>query len=215
MLAKKELKITTTLIILMIISDIIVTLLGRYIYINNSILLLENLLSRLLVFIVLFRIFKISPVKMIRKIKIKYIILCIVFSIFYSLFELLIMNSLFWWLPTKSIYDYFMKGPLLTTNNLRIYVFVYSIIMAPILEEIVFRGIILDKLLNKFQKPFFPVIISSLLFAVYHLSFTAGLNALFFGILSSVIYIKYKNIRYNIALHRTVNLITFLLLLLH
>lgn len=215
MLAKKELKITTTLIILMIISDIIVTLLGRYIYINNSILLLENLLSRLLVFIVLFRIFKISPVKMIRKIKIKYIILCIVFSIFYSLFELLIMNSLFWWLPTKSIYDYFMKGPLLTTNNLRIYVFVYSIIMAPILEEVVFRGIILDKLLNKFQKPFFPVIISSLLFAVYHLSFTAGLNALFFGILSSIIYIKYKNIRYNIALHRTVNLITFLLLLLH
>ncbi|MFR5263800.1 CPBP family intramembrane glutamic endopeptidase [Clostridium sp.] len=215
MLAKKELKITTTLIILMIISDIIVTLLGRYIYINNSILLLENLLSRLLVFIVLFRIFKISPVKMIRKIKIKYIILCIVFSIFYSLFELLIMNSLFWWLPTKSIYDCFMKGPLLTTNNLRIYVFVYSVIMAPILEEVVFRGIILDKLLNKFQKPFFPVIISSLLFAVYHLSFTAGLNALFFGILSSVIYIKYKNIRYNIALHRTVNLITFLLLLLH
>lgn len=215
MLAKKELKITTTLIILMIISDIIVTLLGRYIYINNSILLLENLLSRLLVFIVLFRIFKISPVKMIRKIKIKYIILCIVFSIFYSLFELLIMNSLFWWLPTKSIYDCFMKGPLLTTNNLRIYVFVYSVIMAPILEEVVFRSIILDKLLNKFQKPFFPVIISSLLFAVYHLSFTAGLNALFFGILSSVIYIKYKNIRYNIALHRTVNLITFLLLLLH
>ena len=199
----------------MIISDIIVTLLGRYIYINNSILLLENLLSRLLVFIVLFRIFKISPVKMIRKIKIKYIILCIVFSIFYSLFELLIMNSLFWWLPTKSIYDCFMKGPLLTTNNLRIYVFVYSVIMAPILEEVVFRGIILDKLLNKFQKPFFPVIISSLLFAVYHLSFTAGLNALFFGILSSVIYIKYKNIRYNIALHRTANLITFLLLLLH
>ena len=215
MLAKKELKITTTLIILMIISDIIVTLLGRYIYINNSILLLENLLSRLLVFIVLFRIFKISPVKMIRKIKIKYIILCIVFSIFYSLFELLIMNSLFWWLPTKSIYDCFMKGPLLTTNNLRIYVFVYSVIMDPILEEVVFRSIILDKLLNKFQKPFFPVIISSLLFAVYHLSFTAGLNALFFGILSSVIYIKYKNIRYNIALHRTVNLITFLLLLLH
>ena len=108
-----------------------------------------------------------------------------------------------------------MKGPLLTTNNLRIYVFVYSVIMAPILEEVVFRSIILDKLLNKFQKPFFPVIISSLLFAVYHLSFTAGLNALFFGILSSVIYIKYKNIRYNIALHRTVNLITFLLLLLH
>ena len=215
MLIKRELKITTALIVIMIISDIIVTLLGKYVYINNSILMLENLLSRLLVFIVLFGVFKINPVKMIRKIKIKYIILCIVLAILYSIFELLIMNSLFWWLPTKSIYDYFMKGPLLTTNNLRIYVFVYSVIMAPILEEIVFRRIILDNLLNKFKKPFLPVLISSSLFAVYHLSFTAGLNAWFFGILSSVIYIKYKNIRYNITLHRTINLITFLLLLFH
>ncbi|EJO5347877.1 CPBP family intramembrane metalloprotease [Clostridium botulinum] len=80
-----------------------------------------------------------------------------------------------------------------------------TVIMAPIFEEIVYRGIILDELLQKYNHKK-AIIISALIFSIIHLNFSQGINALLLGIILASIYYGTKSLIPVIIIHFLNNL---------
>lgn len=84
-------------------------------------------------------------------------------------------------------------------------------ILGPILEEILFRGIIYHKLKTSFstQKVIFLV---SFLFAIYHFSLLQGIYTFLFSLLLTKIYHKYQNLWIPIVIHCAGNLAGLIIL---
>jgi len=79
------------------------------------------------------------------------------------------------------------------------------VIIAPIFEEIVFRGIIL----NDFKKAVSvksAIIIQALLFGVFHMNLLQGVYTFILGIVLGLVYVKYRSIWVPIILHGAFNL---------
>lgn len=103
-----------------------------------------------------------------------------------------IKNSLFYDVMAKE-----MKNPIVG--------FIGTVVMAPIFEEIVYRGIILDELLLKYNWKK-AVIISALIFAVIHLNFVQLTDAFIAGIILGTVYCKTKSLMPCIMIHFLNNL---------
>ena len=83
-------------------------------------------------------------------------------------------------------------------------------IMAPIAEEVVYRGLILQYGEKKFG--FWPALmVSAILFAVAHVQPARMIAALIFGILLGLLQNRYRTIWAPIIVHVTVNLLSFVL----
>ena len=90
------------------------------------------------------------------------------------------------------------------------YIFVV-IILSPIVEEFLFRGIILRKLVTELHFDIkWAVLISSFLFGICH-NFGGIISAFLFGICMAFLYIKSKNIFIPILAHLVNNLLSFIL----
>lgn len=97
--------------------------------------------------------------------------------------------------------------PLTTKNYL---ISLISLVIAPaICEELLFRGIIF-KGLKKYGK-IFSIIISSVMFSIYHMAISQTLYPLLMGMLLSVIMYKENNIYYCIIVHITNNFLALTL----
>lgn len=96
---------------------------------------------------------------------------------------------------------------------------VLVVVAAPLLEEILFRRILLcyiydKKFLSHKYSLFIAVLISSFLFSISHsmdYSVINLLNRFMFGILSSGLYIKTGKLQYPVILHGATNLLAYLL----
>ncbi|OZM55805.1 CPBP family intramembrane metalloprotease [Lottiidibacillus patelloidae] len=84
-------------------------------------------------------------------------------------------------------------------------------LIAPILEEILFRKIIFGSLYKKFNNFFVAAIISSLLFAVIHVDFTHLLIYTAMGFTFAYLYVKTNRILVPIIAHAAMNSIVFLM----
>lgn len=85
-------------------------------------------------------------------------------------------------------------GPLILTG-----------VMAPIGEELIFRGLTLQFSMGKL--PFWCVnLIQALLFGVYHLNIVQGIYAFVIGLLLGLIMKKYQDIRACMILHAFINI---------
>lgn len=81
-------------------------------------------------------------------------------------------------------------------------ILIFSVsVVAPIFEEIIFRGIILNGMFRKLNSKVIAIIISSLLFALMHMNLVQGINAFLLGILLGYIYLKTKSIHLSIFAH--------------
>ena len=89
--------------------------------------------------------------------------------------------------------------------------FVSSVVVAPVIEEIVFRGIILIGLAKKFPL-WVAAIISALAFALLHGQINVGIYTFIFGIILSYTYIRSGSIYPGIMAHFINNLIAFWLI---
>lgn len=91
--------------------------------------------------------------------------------------------------------------------------FITVCILAPILEEIIFRGILLRGLLQNGTSPVFAIFLSSVLFGLAHLNpwqfFGAGMLGAVFGF----IYYRTKSLWICIFLHALNNMISFIFML--
>lgn len=118
----------------------------------------------------------------------------------------------------SSLVDRYLDSPNLT-SNLEIYedpvkiaiFFLVIVVMAPIVEELVFRGVLFN-LLNKSIKTLPAMILSSLFFGVLHSK--TFIPTAIIGFLICFIYQKTGNIKYSIMAHMFNNLIAFVMPLL-
>ena len=80
-------------------------------------------------------------------------------------------------------------------------------ILVPLLEELLFRGIIFS-LLEKIKKGWFAVIVSALLFALAHISPVQIVYTFIMGLISGLIYYKTKDLRWTILMHMVINILS-------
>ena len=86
-----------------------------------------------------------------------------------------------------------------------VFSFILMVITAPILEELIFRGIILDGLLKKYS-PEKSILLSSFLFGLGHLNPWQFVTGLIIGIFAGWVYYKTKSLSLTIIIHATANL---------
>lgn len=79
----------------------------------------------------------------------------------------------------------------------------YTVILAPVFEEIIFRKIICGKLVKYGQGV--AIVTSALIFGLFHGNLSQFFYAFFLGLFLAFIYVKTGNVKYNIVLHMMVN----------
>ena len=97
----------------------------------------------------------------------------------------------------------------ISKTNILSYVICTGII-GPILEELLFRGIVLNKLKENY-KTMTSILITSFLFAFFHQSFIQILYAFVLSFMLIYVYQKYKNILAPILLHITSNIFNLII----
>ncbi len=160
-------------------------------------------------FIIIYFIFKLKNnffeikkdiLSIFSKISFKYILLVVLLNIFFSYGMLYLAQSL-------NGYFGFLTDNLLVSNSIITLVgsFVSVIIISPIVEELIFRGIFLNKL--KLAVPVtFAILISSLLFGALH-SYGSIISAFTFAVCMAILYLKTDNIFVPVFAHFLNNLI--------
>lgn len=87
--------------------------------------------------------------------------------------------------------------------------FMIAVISAPIIEELLFRGIVF-KSLRKVAPAWIAILISSVLFGAYHLNIVQASYATLMGIVAGIVYEKKKNLLFPIFVHFANNLVAML-----
>lgn len=82
-------------------------------------------------------------------------------------------------------------------------ILVYMVILAPILEELFFRKILIDRMLPYGEK--ISIFVSALLFGLFHGNFNQFFYATILGLILGFIYCKTGDIKHTIYLHMTIN----------
>lgn len=82
---------------------------------------------------------------------------------------------------------------------------IYTVLLAPIFEEMLFRKVICDRVIKYGQRT--AILLSGLLFGLFHGNFNQFFYATFLGCFLAFIYVKTGNIKYTIGLHMMVNFI--------
>ncbi len=82
--------------------------------------------------------------------------------------------------------------------------------LVPILEELIFRGVIYQQL-KRFLNKRMAMLYSALLFGIYHGNLVQGIYAFILGLMMVYIYERYKNIAAPIVFHCSVNALSVIL----
>lgn len=82
---------------------------------------------------------------------------------------------------------------------------VYTVILAPVFEEIVFRKMLIDRTIKYGEG--IAVVFSGVTFALFHGNFNQFIYALPMGMFLAFIYVKTANVKYTIILHMAVNFV--------
>ncbi len=90
---------------------------------------------------------------------------------------------------------------------------VMTVILAPILEEVLFRGIILKGLINNGTQPITAIIISAVIFGVVHFNPWQFAGALLLGLVLGLVYYRTNSLLVPILLHAFNNLTSALMIL--
>jgi Predicted metal-dependent membrane protease len=111
----------------------------------------------------------------------------------------------------KLFEDYANQMDLLMDGN-TIVVLLLLTFVAPITEELIFRGMILHRT-NRYVPFVAANLIQATLFGIYHFNVVQGIYAALLGFLLGLVYRKFKTIIAPIVLHMTVNISSFLMYL--
>jgi len=90
-------------------------------------------------------------------------------------------------------------------------VILQTVILAPVSEELLFRGLLFNRLQSCIRGFWVPALISSAIFGIYHMNLAQGIFAFLFGLLICAVYDRVRNLWAAIALHAGGNLISVLL----
>lgn len=98
-------------------------------------------------------------------------------------------------------------------SSASLYTFIFVVIIAPIMEEFIFRKLIIDRTIDLGES--YAIIFSAVSFGLFHGNLNQSLYATMLGMGLAYIYVKSGNIKYTILFHMIVNFFgSFLLPLL-
>lgn len=80
---------------------------------------------------------------------------------------------------------------------------IFTVLCAPVFEEILFRKLICDKVIKYGEGC--AVVLSGLIFGLFHMNFNQFFYAFFLGCFFAFIYVKTGNLKYTILLHMLIN----------
>ena len=100
--------------------------------------------------------------------------------------------------------DFSLNGSVLFNT----FTFISVVILAPIFEELIFRGMILNTL-TKYNK-MFAIIVTSLLFGLLHLNITQAIPAFFMSLVLCYMYVQTDSILVTILAHAGNNLLVLM-----
>lgn len=95
-------------------------------------------------------------------------------------------------------------------NSNVLFVIIVVGIFAPIVEELVFRGLIYKRL-KEYKTPLFAMILSSFLFGLYHMNIVQGIYAFLLGLILSYLMEKYKSVKAPALAHIAANICSVVL----
>ena len=109
--------------------------------------------------------------------------------------------------PLNRLFNFYLSGQTFDGSNpLDSFVYVFAAcLMGPLLEEYLFRGIILKGLLIKYN-PKKAILISSIIFCFVHIHPSQLFSAFVLGLFFGIIYYKTNSLSYSIILHFFANL---------
>lgn len=84
--------------------------------------------------------------------------------------------------------------------------FVKGVILAPLFEEVIYRGIILNGMLKRYS-PEKAIVISALIFGFIHLNLPQGLNAFIIGLMIGTVYYYTRSLSICMLMHAANNFI--------
>lgn len=179
--------------------------LGKFTFIN------EKWMYVIIIFYFVFKLrhcsgeFKEDLINVFSRIELKDILLIVFANIFFSYGMLYLSNGLVSQFPSLNFLLEFSIPSMAIFPALPILgSFISTVIISPISEELIFRGVLFNRL--KIITPtLFAVLISSLLFGALH-SFGSIFSAFVFAICMAILYIKTENICVSILAHFLNNL---------
>ncbi len=112
----------------------------------------------------------------------------------YGVFDIFLYS-----MPTLNdgLYQY-LEEYLLNTSY--IFIFISTCIIAPIFEEILYRGVLLNGLLKKYNYKK-AIIYSALIFGIAHMNLPQGVNVFFLGVIIGLAYYYTRSIYLCMAMH--------------
>ena len=138
-------------------------------------------LSEILLFFLLWGIKYFKPSELVRMPDLNILLTAMLLIICATLSFSFINNALDLPNTLEDIFDQMVKSP----------VGIFSIVVSgPIIEEIVFRRIIINDCMTRFGKPWAAILISAALFGIIHLNPAQMANAFLMGILFGWVYIR-------------------------
>lgn len=120
-------------------------------------------------------------------------------AIFIIAFRVIFDNSIILWISNISMPD-FIEESFQEMAVSPIILILTVVVVAPIYEEIIFRGILLKGMANKIN-PNIALVISAIFFAIVHLNIPQGINAFFLGLIIGFIYLSTGSIYLSIFAH--------------
>ena len=90
-------------------------------------------------------------------------------------------------------------------------VIIQTVLLAPVSEELLFRGILYKRIRQYTGGFWIPALISSAVFGLYHLNLAQGIFAFLFGLAACAVYDCIQNLWASVALHLGANLLSVIL----
>ena len=151
-----------------------------------------------------------APLKPVKKLKCMELIQygCIAYTVAY-IFNLMTvgLNILIESMKTTSIFD---SSKPLTVEGHPLGLLVCGVILSPIIEEILFRKILIDK--TRIYGDKIAILISAITFGLYHANLSQLFYAIALGAVFAYITLKANCIRYAIILHMFINVMSALIM---
>lgn len=135
------------------------------------------------------------------------------FIAFFGFFTMLAANYfvslLMQFMPDFMLRSYDDMDEIISSASLVVQ-FILAAIIAPIVEELIFRGLVYSKI-RRMSNVKAAAVLAALLFGIYHRNWIQAPYAFLLGLAAAFVYEKYKSILAPILLHASANLISMLI----
>jgi membrane protease YdiL (CAAX protease family) len=195
----------TTLAIFIIASYFVLYILGEFTVINQKWIYVAILLFFAFALRDCFDDFRCEVSNVFSKVGLRHVLLIVFLNIFFSYGMLYLSDWLAGSFPAVDfLVGFYVPSMSLSTSLPVLGTFISTVVISPLSEELIFRGVLMNRL-KLFTPTIFAVLISSLLFASLH-SFGSILSAFVFAICMAILYLKTENICVPILAHFLNNL---------